>query len=137
MDFDIDNSTKLIIGLITAIAGAATYLRSEKIKNAGAKADVAELNLATTVTNGHTEEIIALRDRLNILDSSLAIQTAALAHTMSRISILEASHLGVSMHVDNLMLCELCTSNNEKVLAALHKALDGVEIGEVKPGLQY
>lgn len=137
MDLDIDTSTKILIGLATAIAATATYFRSEKVKNAAATADVADLNLKTVIDNGQAEEIVSLRERLNSLDNLLSVQSSALAHTMSRISALEAAHLGVSMHVDNLLLCETCTSNNEKVLVALHKALDGIDMAEIRPGMQY
>lgn len=137
MDFDIDTSTKIIIGIVTAIAGAATYFRAEKLKNASIEADVADLNLRRTTDKGRADEIVTLRDRINSLDTMLNIQSAALSHTMSRISALEASHIGVSMHLDNLLLCNVCTKDNEKILTALHKALEGVDISNIKPGMDY
>ena len=128
MGIDIDNSIKIITGIVAAAASIAMYLRSERVKNADADADVANYNLETTTHNGQAEEIISLRDRLNNLDSAFVAQAAALHEQASRISILEATHLGVSMHVGNLMLCEQCTINNAKVLAALNKALDSAEV---------
>ena len=125
MEFDVDTSTKIIIGLVTAIAGAAMHLRSERVKNAGANANVANLNLEEISHKGQAEEILSLRERLNKLDSAFVAQAAQLHEQASRIAVLEASHLGVAMHVGNLLLCDVCTDKNALVLSALNKALDG------------
>ena len=130
MDFDIDTSTKVIVGIVTAIAAAAMHLRSERVKNAGANANVANLNLETATHNGQSEEIISLRERLNKLDQAFVAQAAELYKQASRISTLEATHLGVSTHVSNLMLCDACTTNNAKILTALTKALEGADISK-------
>lgn len=103
-------------GATAIIGGLVMWLRNNKLADSKAGVAIAADYADRTVYHGQAEEIKALRDRVTALDQAFVAQSA-------RIAVLEAAHLGATSHLDNIVLCETCKTNNKTMLQALEKSL--------------
>lgn len=124
MQIDTDNYGTIAAAILSAIGGMGWWLRREKVENSKAKEYISESNASTVKYDGQAEEIMALRQEISELRKAFVAQAATVAQQQQQISVLQAAHLGVSTHFDNLLLCDTCQINNKKLLAALEKAIE-------------
>lgn len=124
MQIDTDNYGTITASFLSVIGGMVWWLRKERVQDSIAKEVISEANASTVKYDGQAEEIMALRQEIGELRKAFVGQAALIAQQQQQISVLQAAHLGVSTHFDNLLLCDTCQINNKKLLAALEKAIE-------------
>ena len=124
MQIDTDNYGTITAAILSVIGGMGWWLRREKVEDSKAKEIISESNASSVKFNGQAEEIVALRQEIGELRKAFVAQAAVVAQQQQQISVLQAAHLGVSTHFDNLLLCDTCQINNKKLLTALEKAIE-------------
>lgn len=119
---DIYGSVTAVI--LTVVSGVALWLRQERVSNSKDTEIIAATNTSTIRHEGQAEELIALRQEVSELRKAFVAQAAIVAQQQQQIAVLQASHLGVSTHFGNLLLCDSCQAANKKLLVALEKAIE-------------
>ena len=123
MQIDVTEAGAWLAAIVPALAGFGIYLRRERVANASAHAVITERRAESAVHGSHTGEIENLRKRITALDTAFVEQAATLSAQAKRISALEATHIGVGSHLDNLILCEFCTATNASLMEAIKRAM--------------
>lgn len=124
MQIDTDNYGSITAVVLTVVSGVALWLRQERVANSKDTETIAASNASTIRHDGQAEEIVALRQEVSELRKAFVAQAAVVAQQQQQIAVLQASHLGVSTHFDNLLLCDTCQAANKKLLVALEKAIE-------------
>lgn len=124
MQIDTGNYGSVTAVLLAVVSGLGIWLRQERVAGSKARETIAASDASTAKHEGQAEEIIALRQEVSELRKAFVAQAALVAQQQQQIAILQAAHLGVSTHFDNLLLCDTCQAANKKLLAALQKAIE-------------
>lgn len=124
MQIDTDNYGTIAAAVLSAIGGMGLWFRRERVENSKAKELISESTASSVKYDGQAEELITLRQEVSELRKAFVAQAAIVAQQQQQIAVLQAAHLGVSTHFDNLLLCDTCQINNRKLLSALEKAIE-------------
>lgn len=123
MQIDTDNYGTITAAILSVIGGMGWWVRRERVENSKAKESISMSNANSVKFDGQAEELIALRQEVGELRKAFVAQAATVAQQQQQIAVLQAAHLGVSTHFENLLLCDTCQINNKKLLIALEKAI--------------
>lgn len=113
----------IVGGLVALVTTFGWWLRRERVESSKANNVVAANNASTDTYEAQSREMASLRERLSQIESAYVAQAAQMGVLMRRISELEAQLVGISAHYDNLILCDVCLTTNNRVLEALDKRL--------------
>lgn len=106
----------IIGGIVTMVTGAIFWARNNKTADTKARADRAANYADEAAHQGQATEIRELRQRVSALDAAFVAQSA-------RLALLEAIAIGTGIHMENLVLCPMCTKKNKDILEAMAASL--------------
>lgn len=118
------NGTGIIGGIVAAATTFGWWMRRERVEAAKSTNAVAENSASTAMHHGQTAEIESLRKRMGELDQAFVSQAALISGLQQQLSILQAEQAGIAIHFNNMILCDVCTANNKRILDKLTQTLD-------------
>jgi hypothetical protein len=119
----------IIAGIAVIATSIGWWMRRERVESAKAHKSVTADNIQSNTYEEQAKEIKAVRERLSTMEAAYVAQSVQITELLKKLSEMEARMVGITAHHENLILCELCTVKNYRVLEALNKTLS-VNSGE-------